>query len=256
MKSANSVPSLIEQLDVEDRQTTSHRHYFRGHSNRAYQLVPKLARKSTREFLEDRYGHRGDIFSLEEAISQRFRRYAAHHHLAGEHTSCRGAAPTDLEWLCIGQHHGLPTLLLDWTLNPLVAAFWAVRSNPDAVGHIWHMKLRPRLDRVKETIYLTDAKHHDIQSKPNVPLLIVPWAFTSRIEAQAGRFTYSHHEDYETPLDRFQGKAPWIDKIEAIQIPSKSKETIARQLQLCCIQNGTMFPDLDGCAAFLAGGGL
>jgi hypothetical protein len=61
-------------------------------------------------------------------------------------------SPTnDWEWLALAQHYGLPTRLLDWTTNPLVAAFFAVSSGDqdrDAVVYAYSVSDEEVIDPV------------------------------------------------------------------------------------------------------------
>lgn len=253
-----SVSDLFRHLVTVPTERT----YYRGESNQ-YLLLPKLLRQKVRKRLKRYYNNnKNDPVKVQEALMRRFRRYAAHYNRGAERPILVDGNPTPAQWICVAQHHNLPTLLLDWTLNPLVALYFAVWHRKEEVdGRLWAMRLKEVDDRQDLTVHLEDeypfpAKADDWHSKlpehRGRPLVIVPCAFTRRIEVQAGRFIYySGGDDNKTPLDCYLGDKPWLE-LQQFCIPKEAKEAIELELNACLVSERTLFPDLDGCARYLA----
>jgi FRG domain len=143
------------------------------------------------------------------------------------------------DWLAIAQHHGLPTRLLDWTLNPLVALWFTVVKPPVARrnGVVWAFK--PELDD-----YVKIA--HDDPFAGDRTKVFQPSHVAERIRVQAGYFTvhkYLHKRKRFVPFDKIGLYKPRLTKLV---IFSSAFADIRFRLDQYGVNHSTVFPGLDG----------
>ncbi len=216
---------------------------YRGVSKASYELIPKVGRKHCSENF-NLSGKYKDLIDYEEEILNEFRKYALPFL---EYTPSKESEWW--EWWAIAQHHGLPTRYLDWTRNPLVAAYFAIEDcNTEEDCVVYAVDQSQFLD-VDYQSYQTPLEVDEI-------FLYIPPHINKRIIAQNGIFTV--HNLPEIPLEQVVKPNDKIKKVRGekydvnkIIISISAKKEFKRILNLYGVNKSTIYPGLDGIAGYL-----
>jgi hypothetical protein len=214
MKKEQLVKSFHELHDAFTRFGKSTLWLFRGQSDPEWPLLPKAGRPP--------YSRNND-YEVFQAWKRRAVEYATLN------------PKDDWDWLSIAQHHGLATRLLDWTTNPLVATFFAIKEDGehDAVVHCYKSMKLIATDKVTPGDYNGIGKFR-------------PRGMASRLVRQAGMFTV--HGPASRPLVELKGSE---DRLERIIIVGSLRRSLIHDLSRYGVNLTTLFPDLDGLSAHL-----
>lgn len=208
-------PSVFERRWTEFLRFCQKREHsrwvFRGVASETYDCTPSIGRYRT-------YGA-----DHERELLEVFKREARAH--------VTGPVLSDWDWLTLAQHHGVPTRLLDWTRNPLIACYFAVASHPfqdTAVIYAVPMEGRQIMPpgHTSSPFEITDV------------VFVLPSALAPRITTQKGIFSAHPNPSSAWMPDSLRDNS--------FTISASMRSAFRRRLFQFGVDPAFIYPNLDG----------
>ncbi|MBN8239283.1 FRG domain-containing protein [Marinobacter hydrocarbonoclasticus] len=224
--------------------------WLRGLSDQSHKLIPSLFRRKGL--------NASDFTKLEKDLLVRFKDRSLPY--------IKNTPADDWGWLFFMQHYGVPTRLLDWSENPLVALFFATkyakknnRNNYRSEAVVWMVDPDKWNNETLEFqsysggVLNTDEDQlrgfkppADLESIPQYCLSLYGAHNSSRIVAQRGSFfIFGHHSH---PMEDIYKSYTKTDCLQKIVIEKDRIEDICKELLDSGITESVIFPDLEGLA--------
>src|SRR5437667_5421485 len=222
----HDIPSFLERL----WKTHDEAMLFRGQP-KAWPLLPRICR--WRKALEKGWEN-WRVF--QETLLEDFAKFASPYF---------PKPPIDqLEWLIQAQHHGVPTRLLDFSLNPLKALFFAVAEEK-------YDSDNGAVCAVSPTAWFEDFIETRKLSYNSLDIYL-PRQINHRLIAQEScfiSFPLPENKNPIIPLDQPQTYDQHIKRIQQWVVPASCKRQLRIALSLLGVRYRSLFPDLAGVAS-------
>ncbi|MDF3196590.1 FRG domain-containing protein [Pseudomonas sp. 1928-m] len=206
---------------------------FRGVTDKNHTLTPSIGR-------HPRENTGNDISALEDDFIAEFKRLSI--------PELEAIPNNELEWLFLAQHYGLPTRLLDWSTNPLVALFFAAEKEDDKDGAIY-MVSRMVTDQYElfdfRTADYTAERRKEpagifaIQPTQGEVIFVRPKYKDRRYQNQ--KSVFSCPRDPYTPLQ--------LDGMRCIEFDKNLKPRLRERLKKMGVSTSFIYPGLGGIAS-------
>jgi len=228
--------------------------WFRGQSNAGWGLTPRIWRKEYEDANEAEI--RLEFESVGIPLTQ------------------SGSIHDKWHWYFLMQHYRAPTRLLDWTVSPLVALYFAVCGDIEQDAAVWvvdpwrwnraHVKdlFGPAVAGWSETTkYLLDLEEafdtarDENQTRQKWPVAIEPQHIDRRIAAQGSKFMlFGTNKDMtQSPaINRPRGGDGKHAILDKITVPVTLVRDLRAELNEIGINERAMFPDLEGLGRHIA----
>jgi len=152
----------------------------------------------------------------------------------------------DIAGMVYGRHYGLPTSLLDFSNNPLVALYFAVEGDSEEDSVVWCFPKHGIIRNITQN-QVQELKAHREQND-KMPIIIYPEHISERIRAQSSIFVYFPGQII--PFNEIVDLAKFINnsrqEIFKITIPKRNRAKILSMLDMIGINSSTLFPGADG----------
>lgn len=248
-----SVTDLLRHVKNWRGRFTNDELWFRGHPDAAFQCCPSLLRCQ----------------DMDAAHLASLSTYSVFRAMA--HSRYHDCPDNDdyAKWLFLMQHHGMPTRLLDWSLSPLVALYFAIRERgsggfEERDASMCIVAAGTLNQTVGLAAYRTIASPYDevsVRMARNAftpraswggdsPALLAlsPAEIHPRMVAQSSMFTL------HMTIAALEGYEPSRRFMRMVTIPAAAKRCIREELDDLCVTEHVLFPDLDGLSYYLGVG--